>query len=97
MRDIACAVVVYKLAWMIDPFAQSLLEQYKLPSVVGTIAKRLLWAFYWFWQGIIFTGWWCMAHEAGHGTLFNNNWLNHLIGYLLHTVCLPFVISPRFP
>jgi omega-6 fatty acid desaturase (delta-12 desaturase) len=30
-----------------------------------------------------------MAHEAGHGTLSSSNWVNHLIGYTMHTVRIP--------
>ena len=99
-RDIFCAVVVYKLGWMIDPFARVLVESYGLSSNAGTITKWALWALYWHTQGVILAGWWCMAHEAGHGSLSNHSWVNHLIGYSMHTVCpcffffLPFSHSP---
>lgn len=29
-----------------------------------------------------------IGHEAGHGTLSDQNWINHVIGYSLHTVLL---------
>ena len=89
-RDIFCAVVVYKLGWMIDPFSRVLVENYGLSSNTGTIAKWALWALYWHTQGVILAGWWCMAHEAGHGSLSNHSWVNHLIGYSMHTVCPGF-------
>ncbi|KAG6887661.1 hypothetical protein C0995_013686 [Termitomyces sp. Mi166 len=78
IRDVTCAVVVYKLGWLIDPTAKSLVQDHGAPQVVGTIVKWGLWALYWHWQGVILAGWWCMAHEAGHGSLSNYSWFNHL-------------------
>jgi len=92
-RDVLCAFIVYKLGWCIDPFATSLVTHYNLPSVFGTVAKWALWVLYWHWQGIILAGWWCMAHEAGHGSLSDHNWLNHLVGFSLHTVSPPSPLS----
>ena len=86
LRDVLCAVVVYKLGWMIDPFSRSLVEGFRLAPVVGTFVNWFSWALYWYCQGIILAGWWCMAHEAGHGTLSSYSWVNHLIGFTLHTV-----------
>jgi len=91
-RDIFCAFVVYKLGWMIDPFAQRLSETFGLSSSVGFAAKWSLWALYWHVQGVILAGWWCMAHEAGHGSLSNHSWVNHLIGYSMHT----FILVPYY-
>lgn len=85
-RDITCAVIVYKLGWLIDPFARSLVQDYGFASTVGTIVKWALWAFYWHWQGVILAGWWCLAHEAGHGTVSSYAWVNHVVGFSLHTV-----------
>ncbi|KAJ3515052.1 hypothetical protein NLJ89_g2002 [Agrocybe chaxingu] len=91
-RDVFCAFIVYKLGWLIDPFAQSLVQNYGLPPIVGTVAKWSLWALYWHWQGVILAGWWCMAHEAGHGSLSPYGWFNHLIGFSLHT----FILVPYY-
>lgn len=86
LRDILCAVAVYKLGWVIDPFSRTLVESFGLSSNIGTFVKWFAWALYWYCQGIILAGWWCMAHEAGHGTLSSYSWINHLIGFTLHTV-----------
>lgn len=91
-RDVICAVIVYKLGWLIEPFARSLVQDYGAPDYVGTIAKWGLWALYWHWQGVILAGWWCMAHEAGHGTVSNHQWVNHLVGYTMHT----FILVPYY-
>ena len=86
LSDVLCAVVVYKLGWMIDPFSRSLVEDFRLAPIVGTLANWSSWALYWLCQGVILAGWWCMAHEAGHGTLSSYSWVNHVIGFTLHTV-----------
>ncbi|KAG6829242.1 hypothetical protein H0H87_012189 [Tephrocybe sp. NHM501043] len=92
VRDITCALVVYKLGWLIDPVANYLFQRYSIPQAAGAIVKWMVWAIYWYWQGIILAGWWCMAHEAGHGTLSSQGWLNHAIGFGLHT----FLLVPYF-
>lgn len=33
-----------------------------------------------------------MAHEAGHGSLSNHQWVNHLVGYTMHT----FILVPYY-
>ena len=86
LRDVLCAVAVYKLGWVIDPFSRSLVEDFGLAPIIGTLVNWFSWALYWHCQGVILAGWWCMAHEAGHGTLSSFSWVNHLIGFTLHTV-----------
>ena len=71
---------------MIDAFAEYLITDCGLSSTVVSLVKWGLWSLYWFWQGIILAGWWCLAHEAGHGSLSNYAFVNHVIGFLLHTV-----------
>jgi hypothetical protein len=46
-RDILCAVAVYKLGWLIDPFAHSLVNDMAVSSVICSAAKWSLWALYW--------------------------------------------------
>ncbi|KAF8879058.1 delta-12 fatty acid desaturase [Infundibulicybe gibba] len=91
-RSIICAIVVYKLGWMIDPVARMLVQDYGAPAGVGTIAKWSLWALYWHWQGVILAGCWCLAHEAGHGTISSYAWVNHTVGFTLHS----FLLAPYF-
>ena len=33
------------------------------------------------------------GHEAGHGSLSSYDWVNHVIGYTLHTVCSSPTVS----
>ena len=76
---------------MIDPFSRSLVEDFRLSPIIGTLVNWSSWGLYWHCQGVILAGWWCMAHEAGHGTLSSYSWVNHLIGFTLHTVKTTFL------
>ncbi|KAI0795567.1 delta-12 fatty acid desaturase [Abortiporus biennis] len=46
------------------------------------------WLCYWWWQGIAMAGFWCLGHEAGHGTLSSSKWVNDILGFSLHTFLL---------
>lgn len=86
VRDVISAVVIYKLGWQIEPLAATLVNDYGAPAYAGAIAKWTGWAVYWICQSVVLAGWWCMAHEAGHGNVSDHKWVNNLTGYLLHTV-----------
>jgi fatty acid desaturase len=79
--DVIFAFVLYKLAWQIDALTFS----YAPP-------KWSLWSAYWFVQSIVLAGWWCMAHEAGHGNISEHKWINHVVGFSLHTVCTEYML-----
>lgn len=94
-RDVLCAVALYNFGWSIDPLARSLVEDYGWPLFFGVASKWFSWVLYWYWQGIILAGWWCLAHEAGHGTLSQYNSVNHIVGYSLHTVSALISSAPQ--
>ncbi|KAL7284144.1 hypothetical protein ACG7TL_001425 [Trametes sanguinea] len=56
------------------------------------LARTTLWLIYWWWQGIAFASFFCIAHELGHGTLYQSWWANNILGFLLDT----FVLAPFF-
>ncbi|KAJ6576542.1 hypothetical protein DFH09DRAFT_363057 [Mycena vulgaris] len=87
-RDILFTFLAYKLGSMIDPFCRGVAEVYDFGPTIMFILRWLLWAVYWHCQGVIMAGLWTLAHEAGHGTLSDYNWVNHAIGYTLHTFLL---------
>ncbi|KAJ7773343.1 delta-12 fatty acid desaturase [Mycena metata] len=87
-RDICFTFLAYKLGCKIDPFSESLGENYGLSRFATFILRWSLWATYWHWQGVIMAGLWTLAHEAGHGTLSNYGFVNHFIGYTTHTFLL---------
>ncbi|EGN92175.1 hypothetical protein SERLA73DRAFT_191523 [Serpula lacrymans var. lacrymans S7.3] len=87
-RDVFFTALFYKLATYIDPLSRTIVDQYGFSSRSAQVVKWTLWSTYWWWQGVAFAGWWCLGHEAGHGTLSQYNWINHSVGYALHTFLL---------
>jgi omega-6 fatty acid desaturase (delta-12 desaturase) len=53
----------------------------------------LAWAVFAFVQGVTMTGLWVLAHECGHGAFTDYEWLNDLVGYVVHTM----LYVPYFP
>ncbi|KAG6834999.1 hypothetical protein H0H93_005702 [Arthromyces matolae] len=51
-----------------------------------TLLKTALWGTYYWVQGMVWAGIFCLGHDAGHGTLFENNRVNNVVGFVLHTV-----------
>lgn len=80
-RDVFFAVLFYILAGYIQPLCAYL----AYPPVATAIIRWSLWVAYWYWQGIVLAGWWCLGHEAGHGTLSQYSAVNHVVGFTLHT------------
>ncbi|KAF8308723.1 uncharacterized protein EI90DRAFT_3129707 [Cantharellus anzutake] len=87
-RDIFFSLLFYKLATYIDPFADSLEQGHWVRFGV----KWSLWSLYWYSAGIAWAGMWTLGHEAGHGVLANQSWLNHAVGFTLHS----FLFVPYF-
>ncbi|TFK31519.1 fatty acid desaturase-domain-containing protein [Crucibulum laeve] len=61
-------------------------------NMIRTIVRSALWISYWGWQGIMFAGIWCLAHEAGHDALSPYRFVNTALGIFLHTA----VLTPYF-
>ncbi|KGN54480.2 hypothetical protein Csa_017882 [Cucumis sativus] len=59
----------------------------------------LAWPLYWLSQGIVFTGFWVIAHECGHHAFSDYQFLDDFLGFLLHSSLLipyfSFKISHR--
>ena len=48
----------------------------------------VLWPVYWWFQGLVGAGIFCLGHDAGHHSLYNSSLLNDSIGFILHTSLL---------
>ncbi|CAN4112488.1 unnamed protein product [Withania somnifera] len=48
----------------------------------------LAWPTYWFLQGSICTGVWLVAHECGHHSFSDYEWLDDTVGFILHSALL---------
>jgi hypothetical protein len=59
-----------------------------IPSTDNLPIEVLTWALYAFFQGLIFTGLWELAHECGHGALSKHKLVNDTIGFLIHSFLL---------
>lgn len=46
------------------------------------------WNLYAFWQGTVLTGHWVLAHECGHGAFSSSQFLNDIVGYIIHQALL---------
>ncbi|THU93824.1 delta-12 fatty acid desaturase [Dendrothele bispora CBS 962.96] len=88
VRDVILAYLLYKLAWQISPIVSNLQLNYRMSSLATSVVNMCLWLCYWHCQGILLTSWWCLAHEASHGTLSPHRWVNDFVGFLLHTTLL---------
>jgi hypothetical protein len=61
MRDIFFVVLAYSVAKRIDPLCRHLAWDYGLHSIAANILRQLSWVAYWWWQGVIFAGVWCLG------------------------------------
>ncbi|KAF7800238.1 hypothetical protein EIP86_011485 [Pleurotus ostreatoroseus] len=88
-RDIALSIAFYLAVIQADAWID-------LHGSHFTWARYMLeaaaWVLYWVFQGLAFAGFWCLSHEAGHGSLSQYKWVNHIIGFTLHT----FLMVPYF-
>ncbi|EPQ57061.1 delta-12 fatty acid desaturase protein [Gloeophyllum trabeum ATCC 11539] len=87
-RDILFGLLFYRAALYIPIAANYASASLGLGQPFGLALRATLWVCYWFWQGVLFAGFWCLAHEAGHGTMSPHKAVNSLLGFTLHTFLL---------
>ncbi|KAF8531018.1 fatty acid conjugase [Gautieria morchelliformis] len=87
VRGITMSFAFFKLAACVDPLAASLSAR-----TLAFAVRWSLWIIYWTLQGLAWGGFWTLGHEAGHGTLSPHTWVNHLLGFSIHT----FLMVPYF-
>jgi len=51
-------------------------------------APYVLWPVYWVLQGLVWTGLWVMAHEAGHQAFSDSKTVNDAVGLIVHSFLL---------
>lgn len=59
-----------------------------IPRIENSPVQVLTWALYAFFQGLVFTGMWELAHECGHGALSKHKSVNNTMGLLMHSFLL---------
>ncbi|KAI0826081.1 delta-12 fatty acid desaturase [Irpex lacteus] len=86
-RTIGLSIAFYLITTCLDRSLNT--HGFTSGAALSSIAVRcVLWPAYWFFQSLTFAGFWCLSHEAGHGSLSSYDWVNHVIGYTLHTFLL---------
>ena len=81
-----CIVIggIYKAATFLDAFITP--EVIHLPHpVLYPVARFSLWSLYGFWTGLFATGLWVIAHECGHQAFSESKFINHSVGWVLHS------------
>ncbi|KAG6809943.1 hypothetical protein H0H92_013992 [Tricholoma furcatifolium] len=87
-RDITFTLLLFKLASLIGPWAETDFSGYVTSGWNKFWVKSALWAAYYWFQGMVWAGVFCLGHDAGHGTLFESSKLNNIVGFILHTFLL---------
>lgn len=62
-----------------------------IPSVAvhaPLLATLVLWPVYWYAQGSVMTGVWVLAHECGHQSFSESQFVNDLVGTVCHSALL---------
>lgn len=82
-RVLAQDVAEAAAAWVIALYLSNIAPSYCAP---------LIWAAYWMYQGLTFTGLWVIAHECGHGGFTDSRTVNDVVGWCVHS----FLMTPYF-
>ncbi|TFK67567.1 hypothetical protein BDN72DRAFT_879552 [Pluteus cervinus] len=85
LRDITFTLLLFKFAASITPWEQGNFGGYIPSGWLRSLVTSVLWLAYWWFQGLVWAGLFCLGHDAGHGSLYENKTLNNLIGFTLHT------------
>ncbi|KAI0926530.1 hypothetical protein AcW1_002505 [Taiwanofungus camphoratus] len=91
-RHVAITAAFYLYATRIDFMVLKATAVFDLGNRAISILSFSLWALYWFWQGISFTGLWTLGHECGHDALSPIALVNAVLGLGLHT----FMLTPYY-
>lgn len=67
-----------------------------IPTIPSPVVRATTWVLYGFCQGLVGTGLWILAHEAGHGAFSRYSKLNDLVGWITHSVLLVPYFSWKF-
>nr|XP_043607477.1 omega-6 fatty acid desaturase, endoplasmic reticulum-like [Erigeron canadensis] len=69
--------------------------EYYIPLLPKPLAY-IAWPMYWFCQGTMFMGLWTLAHDLGHHSFSDYQWLDDTIGFLIHSSFLTPYFSFKY-
>ena len=67
-----------------------------IPRMEPSVMRPAAWIVYGYVQGLVCTGIWILAHEAGHGAFSVHRRLNDFVGWVLHSALLVPYFSWKF-
>lgn len=67
-----------------------------IPQIEGSALRTAAWIVYGYVQGLICTGIWILAHEAGHGAFSVHRRFNDVVGWVLHSALMVPYFSWKF-
>jgi len=67
-----------------------------IPSLPNSLWRGAAWMAYGYAQGLVCTGIWILAHEAGHGAFSVHRTLNNIVGWVLHSSLMVPYFSWKF-
>lgn len=76
---LAWDLVMVVVAWQLAHYAAA-----NAPAALSP----LIWAAYWFYQGLTCTGLWVLAHECGHGGFTDSRLVNDAVGFCIHSALM---------
>ncbi|KAK4138109.1 hypothetical protein BT67DRAFT_368896 [Trichocladium antarcticum] len=76
VRDITMAVA---LGWAALTY---------IPAIENNLYRAAAWIAYGYLQGLVLTGVWILAHEAGHGAFSVHDRFNNVVGWFLHSALM---------
>ncbi|KAN0082600.1 Fatty acid desaturase domain containing protein [Tylopilus felleus] len=75
---------IYKAATFLDALVTP--EAINLPHpILYPMARFSTWSLYGFWVGLFGMGLWVIAHECGHQAFSESKFINHTVGWVLHS------------
>ncbi|KAJ7678875.1 delta 12 fatty acid epoxygenase [Mycena polygramma] len=85
-RDLVLAACAWGFALTIDPFFQHTARGDPPFPIFCNLLRWGAWCFYWWVQGLIFTGMWVLGHECGHGAFSPYKLVNNVVGFTIHSL-----------
>ncbi|KAF8955033.1 hypothetical protein BDZ97DRAFT_1907949 [Flammula alnicola] len=84
VRDIVFTLFLYKFSTSITPWAAGDFGGLVTGGLQKAAVKGSLWLLYWWVQGLVNAGLFCLGHDCGHTSLFEDNRVNNTVGFILH-------------
>lgn len=85
--DLTIIASLCKLSYVLDGLLTP--EYISLPyAALYPAARFSVWALYSFISGLFGFGLWSIAHECGHYGFSEYKWVNHAVGWVLHSGCV---------